>query len=228
MATTTTGAAAAALTGAILLLPFAAHAQTPDATTGTPTTSTPTASTTAAAPTVIDYTRGFYVGGGIGESSVKGVCDFPGVTCDEDEFAWKIYAGMQINKWLATELGYISFGTADLGGTFQGAGVSGEVKTWGITAHAVGQLPIPIGALDRFSLLGKVGGIWYDRERDTNIAAINGDDTGLAFAWGLGAQYTFSERIGIRAEWERFEDVGDSSSGNGDVDLWTVGLNYKF
>jgi opacity protein-like surface antigen len=213
MAHTTTGAAAAALMGAILFLPLAAQAQTTGAT---------------ATPTGTDYTTGFYIGGSIGESNVKGVCDFAGVGCDEEEFAWKLYGGMQINKWLAAELGYLSFGTVDLHGNFQGTPVSGEVKTWGLTAHAVGQLPIPIAALHRFALLGKVGGIWYDRERATNIGAITGDDTGFSFAWGVGAQYTFSERIGIRAEWERFEDVGDSSSGNGDVDLWTVGLNYKF
>ena len=47
-------------------------------------------------------------------------------------------------------------------------------------------------------------------------------------AWGLGLQYTFNERVGLRAEWERFENVGDSSSGRGDINAYTFSVNYKF
>jgi opacity protein-like surface antigen len=89
-------------------------------------------------------------------------------------------------------------------------------------------LPIPIGALNRFSVLGKAGGIWYDRERETNLAQLTGDDDGLAFAWGLGVQYRFSQRVGLRAEWEQFLDIGDADSGEGDIEAWTVSVNVKF
>ncbi|MCC7548890.1 MAG: outer membrane beta-barrel protein [Burkholderiales bacterium] len=189
---------AAACTGA-LLLPSASHAQ------------------------FVDETAGFYVGGGIGRADLDSPC--PGGTrCDDDGIAWKVYGGYQINKWLSAELGFINLPDAD----FRGPGVRGDIETWGITAHAVGKFPIPIGALDRLSILGKLGAVYWDRERNANLAALDDDDSGVDFAWGLGAEYTISERVGVRAEWERFENVGDSDVGRGDVDAWTLSVNYEF
>lgn len=207
----TTAVAAAAFAGAVLLSPATARAQTQ--------------------PAVTDYSTGFYIGGGLGKSDFEDVCNVPGgvvTSCDDEDTAWKVYGGMQINRWLAAELGYINFGKSEIGGTLAGVPFGGDTEIWGVTAHAVGMFPIPIGALDRFSILGKVGTIWYNRERETNLAALTGDDDGFAFAWGFGAQYTFSERVGLRAEWERFQDVGDSTSGEGDIDAWTISVNFKF
>ena len=180
---------------------------------------------------LIDGTAGLYVGGGIGRADLDSPC--PGspnvVDCDDDGTAWKVYGGYQLNKWLSAELAYINLPDVDFDGqTGGGLGLDGDIETWGITAHAVGKFPVPIGALDRLSLLGKVGVVYWDRERNANIGSYNNDDTGFDFAWGFGAEYTISERVGVRAEWERFENVGDSDVGRGDIDAWTFSVNYKF
>jgi hypothetical protein len=41
-------------------------------------------------------------------------------------------------------------------------------------------------------------------------------------------QRTLSEHLGIRGEWEKFTNVGNSVPGQNDTQMWTVGLNYKF
>jgi predicted porin len=46
--------------------------------------------------------------------------------------------------------------------------------------------------------------------------------------WGLGAQYDFSKSTALRAEWERFENVVDTRTGEADVDLISVGLQVRF
>ena len=45
---------------------------------------------------------------------------------------------------------------------------------------------------------------------------------------GIGLKYDFTGRIGLRGEWERFVDVGDSGAGEFDVDLFSVGIDVWF
>jgi opacity protein-like surface antigen len=45
---------------------------------------------------------------------------------------------------------------------------------------------------------------------------------------GLGAQYNLSKSVGLRAEWERYFEVGDNTTGEMDIDLISVGVVYKF
>jgi OOP family OmpA-OmpF porin len=151
---------------------------------------------------IFDESSGFYIGGGLGQAEPDDA---------DDDTLWKVYGGWQLNKWLAAELAYMDFGESDLDN-------GGKADTWGISAMAVGSIPVPIGALDRLSILGKIGTIYFDQ--DVSNAPGRGDDDGFELAWGFGAQYTFSERLGLRAEWERFEDV--------DIDAWSISLNYKF
>jgi len=54
-------------------------------------------------------------------------------------------------------------------------------------------------------------------------------DTDVAWSLGLGAQYNLSKSVGLRAEWERYFDVGDAdSTGEMDVDLISAGVVFKF
>jgi OOP family OmpA-OmpF porin len=169
------------------------------------------------------FANGFYVGAGAGQARQDNTCGAPGAvltSCDTQDISWKAYLGYQVNNWLSAEVGYVDFGSAEFN--------SGNTDTHGITAHAVGMIPIPLDNqyLNKISILGKIGTVRWDRSRDS-VFGTNGD-RGFAFAWGTGLQYTFNEHIGVRGEWERFEGVGNSTVGKGDVDMWTVGLNYKF
>ena len=180
-----------------------------------------------------DPARGLYIGGGIGQSDATDGCDVSGTVlsnCDTDGTAWKAYGGYQINKWLGAELSYLKFADVDTSGTASGVPFSATTETWGIGAHAVGQIPIPldVAVLNKISILGKIGAVRWDQDRNSSLAALSGDDTGWTFAWGFGLQYTFSERLGLRAEWEQFNDVGDASTGESNIQMWNVGLNFKF
>ena len=92
-------------------------------------------------------------------------------------------------------------------------------------------MPIPIDNswLNKISILGKIGTVYWDQKVDSSIGPISGSDTGWGLAWGLGLQYTFNEHVGIRAEWEQFNNVGTASTGGqSDIQMWTIGVNYKF
>lgn len=178
---------------------------------------------------LLDETTGPYIGAGLGSAELDNPCPPGSSNCDDSGTVWKIYGGWQMNKWLSAELGYMDFHEVDFRGT-TGGGVPfrGHADTWGITGFAVGRFPIPIGSFDRLSILGKIGTMYYNRDRSSNLGAYDSDDDGFAFAWGLGLQYTFNERVGLRAEYERFENVGDGSAGRGDINAYTFSVNYKF
>jgi OOP family OmpA-OmpF porin len=230
MATTlATPLSAAALASALLLAAPVALAQTSTSgtTTGTTTTGTAggtstgggtsTAGTTSSSSSnpmssmmMTDETSGFYAGLGFGRHDPNDA---------DPNSVWKIYGGWQLNRWLSAELGYVNFGNSGYGATApNGTAYRSDFDAWGISAEAVAQFPIPIGALDRFSVLGKIGTIYYNRDDNGPYGRFN--DDGWGFAWGAGVQYTFSERVGVRAEWERFQGI--------QTDMWTVSLNYKF
>src|ERR1700687_650747 len=101
----------------------------------------------AETPQLIDESRGFYAGAGIGRSDYQDGCTTPGAittSCDTRDTAWKAYGGYQINKWLSGEVGYIEFGNATYGGAFGGAPFSGKTETWGISAGGGGRFPLPL------------------------------------------------------------------------------------
>src|SRR5262245_1787402 len=78
-----------------------------------------TATSARADMKLTDEAAGFYVGAGIGRSDYRSGCSSPGTVttgCDTQDTAWKLYGGYTLNKWLAAEVGYVSFGNANYSG----------------------------------------------------------------------------------------------------------------
>jgi len=88
---------------------------------------------------------------------------------------------------------------------------------------------------DAFSAFGKVG-IYRSKTTFDFSARVGGgmaaesfSDTDTNTKFGLGVNYAFSKSVGVRAEWERYNDLGDENvTGEADVDLWSVGMTFKF
>ena len=51
------------------------------------------------------------------------------------------------------------------------------------------------------------------------------EDDGISLMFGLGAEYRLTERITVRGEWERFNDI---RIGGNWVDMFSVGMSYHF
>lgn len=93
----------------------------------------------------------------------------------------------------------------------------------GLEFVGVGTLPIT----DQFGLLGKLGGFAWSIYNEAGTG-FDHNENGLSFAMGAGFKYDIIERVGIRFEWERFWDVGNSVVGTSDVDMFTIGGLYRF
>ena len=171
---------------------------------------------------------GFYVGGSLGQSQVDLDCE--GTTsCDDKDTSWKIFAGYQVNRNFAVEIGYSNFGAATAStppiGFIPAANVKIESTAWELLA--IGLLPVA----DRFSVYGKLG--LYLADTDVRVdfpplgsATDSDDNTDLTF--GIGVRYDFTRNFGVRAEWQRYSDVKAADFGESDIDVMSVGLVWKF
>lgn len=156
-------------------------------------------------------------------------------TLDETDTGFKLFAGYQYNKNLAVEFGYVDLGkpielnsvvTAPAAGT-----VKATIKNNGWNLDVVGIAPID----DAFSVFGKIGLYVSKTTLDVSgsgggaAAAYSASKTETSPKFGLGANYAFTKNVGARIEWERYNKLGDNNTtGEGDVDLWSFGVVFKF
>lgn len=187
--------------------------------------------------------EGFYALGSLGWSSLdidKGQVDSEltsaGATglsssTDSGDFAYKLQFGYQFNDNFAIEGGYIDLGKASYSATFTGGNANAEVKVRGINLSALGIYPIN----DTFSIFGKVGFIDAHVKETASASGPGGSATASASSTdikptvGFGGTYKVNEKVGIRAEYEFFNKLGNHrTTGEANVNLLSAGLVYKF
>jgi len=150
-----------------------------------------------------------YAGGSLGQSSFTDACS--GIaSCDDKDSTWGLFAGYQINRTFAAELGYHDLGAASApGATF-------DATAW----ELVGVAAWPLGA--QFSVYGKLGAFYGeaksggDKENTTDLT------------YGLGVQYDLNRNLGLRAEWQRYPNLGGDSLVETDVDALRLAALWRF
>ena len=193
------------------------------------------------AATVAAEDSGFYLGGSVAYSDfdedkgdVNAALAITGVTgtvvVDDEDLGWKGFWGYNFNKYMAIEGAYVDLGEVD--GDFTvtapvpGVGKS-VIEVDGFTVLGIGQYPV----LERVDLFAKVGAYFWDAEgritlnSGMNEAAFETDEDGTDLVYGAGAVYEFTEHVAVRAEWERYSDVGDDEN---DVDFLSIGIEFNF
>jgi OOP family OmpA-OmpF porin len=164
-----------------------------------------------------------YVGATVGQSEYKDACGniAAGVSCDEKDTAWRILAGYQINRNFAAEIGYHDLGEskASFGST------SGSIKVKAVELVGIGAFPV----LPVLSIYGKIGGYYAKTELSSNIPGVgSADDNNTGLTYGAGVQWDVLRNLGLRLEWQRYDDVGSDSTGEGDINVISVGALWRF
>lgn len=169
-----------------------------------------------------DFTLAPFIGASAGQASYDVSCPATS-TCDDSDTTWKIYGGLEVNEYIAMEVGYADLGEAKFSGT-----PSGTAEVNGMTVQVIGTFAINPSV----SLIGRGGMNFLNLEKNGTIAGTpnnNAGDTDVAWSLGLGAQYNLSKSVGLRAEWERYFKVGDAdTTGEIDVDLISASVVYMF
>jgi opacity protein-like surface antigen len=169
-----------------------------------------------------------YAGISLGQAELKGFCsDVQGIaasvggsvaSCDEKDSMFKFFLGYRVNRNFAIEGSYIDYGDASATGQSFGVPfrVSADATAFGVAALGI----IPLG--ERFSLFGKFGLLFSDGGATASGAggsfSDSGSDTGLHL--GVGAMFDITRNFGVRAEWERNDEL--------EVDTMSIGLQVRF
>lgn len=183
--------------------------------------------------------KGPYLGAGVGfntsvdDNDLSSTCGVGGVACTEvcdTDKAVNAYAGYQVSPVWGLEAGYTDMDyTARIeqaGGTVTG---DQQSKALGLSAIAR-KLVAP-----NMDIYGKAGAAYWKSKVATSAG--NADDSGVTPTVGVGAEYNFSEHLGVRAGLDHFFSMGEQSKlieagnvGTADtgISTATVGLHYNF
>ena len=175
-----------------------------------------------------DSERGIYIGGSVGYSQYQDACDRALVPCDEGDTAGRFFAGYQFNRNWSAEIGVGHFGKASGSGAVVGGAGSGsftlKADGWDVTAVATIPLSGGLGVLGR---LGAYRARTTLDQEGTFFAPMHDAGTQSGWTYGAGLSYTLG-RLGLRAEWQRYDNIGAAGVGTDDIDVFSLGALFRF
>ncbi|HKQ14402.1 MAG TPA: porin family protein [Steroidobacteraceae bacterium] len=144
-----------------------------------------------------DTQPGFYAGVGLGMSKV-GADELDGTGFDDSDTGFKIFGGYDFNQNFGVEVSYFDLGE----GSIDGGSASASVGVTGLSASAVGRIPVS----EMFALYGKIGYASYDIDLDFNNVPGFGSghlsDSDSDLIYGIGGALSFGGNFEARLEYE--------------------------
>ncbi|HEY6610992.1 MAG TPA: porin family protein [Pseudomonas sp.] len=177
----------------------------------------------ASLPAMAQYDSvGLYMFGHVGQSSIDE--DIDASSLDDDDTAYKLGLGLQLNRYFAIEGTWVDLGEFSASDAVGGTSLSADVEISGFGANLVGRLPFDHG----LSVYAKAG--WHQLESDASVRlsgpggsfSESDDETDTVNSWAVGAAWQFYPQFSVVGEYERYLDVGDDV----DVEFWSLGLRY--
>jgi len=171
--------------------------------------------------------KGIYLDVSGGYSQYQNACDNLAVPCDDDTVAVKGFVGYRFSRYWAAELGGGKLGRAKGSGDIAGVGTSSfEQKSYGGDLSALGSIPV-VGGLSVFGRLGAYMTRTTVDQETTGSADAHDAKTQSGFTYGLGVAWQIGF-LGLRAEWQRYDNIGTNNVGKDDLDLFMLGALIQF
>lgn len=200
---------------------------------------------------------GFYIGGQYGQGSRESrirdfdiyalqIYDETGFTIDsgtssmdDSDSGYGFIAGYRFTPHLAVEGGYLNLGSlkyrSRVNGSAQGVPSEGafnvDSETSGIAVSALGVWPLSY----RWEVYGRAGVLFASNTAslfyaDDVIGPASGEfsENSIDALVGVGTSLNFLEIYDLRLEIQRVFDAGDESTGEGDLDMVSVGITVLF
>jgi OOP family OmpA-OmpF porin len=155
---------------------------------------------------------------------------------DQRDPGVKVFAGYRFDRHFALEGGYAWLGefqaTTQVAAPTTGA-LNAEIRVIGLFVDALAMLPIGerLAAYVKLGVLGSETRTFHSTSGTVTPAPgvnTNASTDEANLSYGLGAQYDFASNATLRIEWQRYADVGNSNTGEFDVDLYSAGLLFRF
>lgn len=139
--------------------------------------------------------------------------------CDTQGKSWKAFAGVRLNDNVVLEGGYANLGKQQ-GQDSAGYGVAHDVSA--VTLSSVIGFPMN----DQIELFGKAGIARWSAEHNHSLNGST-ETRGTDMMIGAGASYDLGDNLGVRAEWERYKDIGTVDDQQVDMDMLSVGVTFS-
>ena len=176
-----------------------------------------------------------------------GIVNFDGTESAESEdtaFSYKAFGGYSVSKTIAVELSYIDLGEVEANGRSSGTFFDSANSSVDGDLFATAKASVDAFTLDAslnfpvasFAALFVKGGVYA---ADTKLESSAGSsfstesfnesksDSSTGLHVGIGIDFKLMNAIGLRAEWERLDNV-EANGGESDVDLISASLLYSF
>ncbi|BAU47503.1 flagellar motor protein MotB [Sulfurifustis variabilis] len=199
-------------------------------------------------------TPGGYAGIGFGRSSVdidggaleQNLLDFAaaeGVAIasssssdDGTDTSVKLFLGYRFNRYFGIEGAFVDLGDFDASASATDAAfgdtltVRTELDFFAFSFAGLAHLPVSRS----FSVYGKFGFYAWDLDLTERVrlpgfatSTARASDDGSDFVYGAGLEWDIGRQFAVRAEWERYNEVGEGSlAGEDDIDV--VGVSGLF
>lgn len=175
--------------------------------------------------TVAASAQNFYAGAHFGQSKAESTCEGvsgTGVSCDDKGNAWKLLGGYRFHQNFAAELAYTDLGEA------KATGPAGSVTatSTAFDLSVVGSF-YPI---DRLFAYGRLGAYRASTDVKTSTVTVNRTDseTNTGLTYGVGVGYDITKNFTVRAEWQKYPEVGGPSTGEDDITVIGLGVLFRF
>ena len=174
---------------------------------------------------------GPYAGALVGRSEAKsgciGVVSGGNRACDNTDLAFGFFGGWQLHRNFGAEIGYTYLGKLKANSTGPASSSSQSTEASVVDAAAVGFLPLsdilPIGrGVSAFARLGGYGASLTASERGI------GDHSNVGLAYGAGLQLDLGAKVGLRALWQRYKNVGGDQYLKQNYDVLGLSAFYRF
>ena len=172
---------------------------------------------------------GWYVGGSFGQTSsdLSGTLDpGPGFNTDDSDTGFKVMGGYNIMKFLSVEAAFVDVGQVSIQEDVP-VPDSLTAEASGFAVEALGIFPFA----NKFEVFAKAGLYLWDGDATTTggggpTTSASNDGTDPTFGVGFG--WNVFNRGQVRVEAERYTLEDSDANLEVDVDMYSVGFNFRF
>lgn len=170
---------------------------------------------------------GWYLEGNLGGSKISNVSYATNTSIASTGLGWSLNGGYKFIPYFAAEIGYTSYANGTI--NFNGSKVGkDQAQSYDVAGKAI--MPVQDTGAEIFAKLGVARAKSQVTSTNAALLAASGEtlntgrhnSTDLYF--GVGGDYAFMPNVAANLQWNRV----DGTTKTGNLDLFSLGLNYMF
>jgi len=150
-------------------------------------------------------------------------------TIDHSDTNFGINGGYRFNRYFAAEAGWERLGDFSYSSSAGTDTINGKYKADALSLAGLGIYPLT----PNWSVYGKAGlahtSVNLDASSATGATPVQSEShSGMGLLVGAGVTYDFDGGVFTKLGWDHYAHVGDASTGQSAIDLYSVGVGMRF